>query len=161
MSYSHYLPADKYSYRYNAVSRRPVSPGFNERTNLLLNSNYSTYNREELRSKSPHHSRYDTTSRDQTPFQTANYIPTKAYDRSSNMRRSGHFYMTDSRVEDKYERNEKCCDYDYHRDNKVNLKFLLMFFTLGISLLLDAFAYGISCFSSVQAEKFVTEMLRN
>ncbi len=121
MSYSHYLPAnDEYSYRYNAVARRPVSPGFNERSKILLNSEIPPYRREEFRCKSPYNSRYSTISRDQTPFQTADYIPTKYHDRSSNIRKSGHFYMSDNKLDDNYERTDKNYDFDYHRDKKVN-----------------------------------------
>lgn len=115
MSYSHYLPEDEaFSYRYNAVTRRPVSPGFNERTSNLLNSNHSAkthYTREDYL-RTPYHTRQHAFSRETTPFQTADYIPTGKYDPSSNIRRSGHFYMTANTHDDKY-------DHDYQRDNKV------------------------------------------
>lgn len=116
MSYSHYLPRDdynsnpdRYTYRYNAIARSPVShstggTGFNEQTSRLLSSKYeasrlpeSYFQKEEptyyLSKKFTRSS--GNVARNETPFQTADYIHSKKFD-DSNLRRSGHFYMTSS-----------------------------------------------------------------
>lgn len=116
MSYSYYLPADDYTYRYNEVAKRPVSPGFTERTtNLLSQTNISSsmnnYKSDDYLNRTPYYlsKRY---TRDTSPFQTADYIPTKSFNDPS-LRRSGHFYMASNRNSGYLD------DYGTQPDNKV------------------------------------------
>ena len=110
MSYSHYLPnddfnskGDQYTYRYNAIARRPISPGgFNEKASRLLSAKYeasrlpeSYFQKDEptyYLSKKYNNARSETTS----PFQTADYVSSKKRFDDKNLRRSGNFYMTSS-----------------------------------------------------------------
>lgn len=138
MSYSYYLPAEDHTYRYNAVSRRPVSPGFTERTTHLLNktNNISSINNyksnEFLNTRQPYHlsQRY---TRDASPFQTADYIPTRNFNDAA-VRRSGHLYMsTNSRS------NGYLDDYDSQPDNKVyTFKYLKLTFFVYFEQIIDS-----------------------
>ena len=146
--YSHYLPKDDegHTYRYNAVARRPVSPGFNERTNNLLNRNNSGYYHTE-EEETPYYMSKRFTNRQQretSPFQTAEYIPSTSrqnyFDNTSNHRRSGHFYMTT--VDNKYDDY----DYDYNRNkvNKINIKNFFVILKRGLYYFLQNFSLLLS-----------------